>query len=72
VHAVQRAVAPAGRELAELRETIVQLRDRLDRANAAWEQKMRAIESIGRNKRRELEETIKILRERLQRASAEG
>jgi chromosome segregation ATPase len=72
VHAVQRAGASAGRELAELRETIVQLRDRLDRANTAWEQRMRAIESIGRNKRRELEETIKILRERLQRASAEG
>jgi predicted nucleic acid-binding Zn-ribbon protein len=72
VHAVQRAGAPAGRELAELRETIVQLRDRLDRANDAWEEKMKAIESVGRSRRRELEETIKILREQLQRASAEG
>jgi hypothetical protein len=33
---------------------------------------MKAIESVGRSRRRELEETIKILRERLQRASANG
>jgi DNA repair exonuclease SbcCD ATPase subunit len=68
----QCAVAPARGELAELRETIVQLRHRLDRANSAWEEKVKVIESVARNRRRELEETIKILRERLQRASAEG
>ncbi len=69
---VPRPIVPTGGELAELRETIVQLRDRLDRANVAWDEKMKAIESVGRNKRRELEETIKILHERLQRASAKG
>jgi len=70
-HTVKSAAA-AGGELDELRETIVHLRDRLDRANVAWDEKMSAIESIGRNRRRELEETIKILRKRLQRASANG
>jgi polyhydroxyalkanoate synthesis regulator phasin len=67
-----RPAAAAGGELDELRETIVQLRDRLDRANVVWDEKMTAIESIGRNRCRELEETIKILRKRLQRASANG
>lgn len=70
-HTVKRA-AVAGRELDELRETIVQLRARLDRTNVAWEEKMMAIESVGRNRCRELEETIKILRKRLERASASG
>ena len=69
---VKLAVRSACGELAELRETIVQLRSRLDRANVVWDEKMRAIESVGRNRRRKLEETIKILRERLQRASANG
>ena len=68
---VKRATA-AGGELDELRETIVQLRDRLDRANAACDEKMMAIESIGRSRCRELEETIKTLRRRLQRASTNG
>jgi predicted nucleic acid-binding Zn-ribbon protein len=68
-HTVKSAAAARG-ELDELRETIVQLRDRLDRANVARDEKMKAIESVGRSRRRELEETIKILRERLQRASA--
>jgi hypothetical protein len=68
-HTVKSAASARG-ELDELRETIVQLRDRLDRANIARDEKMKAIESVGRSRRRELEETIKILRERLQRASA--
>ena len=68
---VKRATA-AGGELDELRETIVQLRDRLDRTNVAWDEKMMAIESIGRSRCRELEETIKTLRRRLQRASTNG
>ena len=70
-HTVKPAAA-SGSELDELRETIVQLRDRLDRANVAWDRKLMAIESVGRNRCRELEETIKILRKRLQRASANG
>jgi len=70
-HTVRPAAADGG-ELDELRETIVQLRDRLDRAHVAWNEKMMAIESVGRNRCRELEETIKILRKRLQRASANG
>jgi hypothetical protein len=71
-YTVRRASPPSDGELAELRETIVRLRDRLDTANAAWDKKMKAIESAGRSKRRELEETIKLLRERLQIASVKG
>jgi predicted nucleic acid-binding Zn-ribbon protein len=68
-HTLKPAAAASG-ELDELRETIVQLRDRLDRANVAWDEKVKAIENVGLSRRRELEETIKTLRERLQRASA--
>lgn len=71
-YAVRRASPPFDGELAELRETILRLRDRLDSENAAWDKKMKAIESAGRSKRRELEETIKLLRERLQMASVKG
>ncbi len=69
---VKLAIGAASGELAELRATIIEHRDQIDRANVVWNEKLRVIESVGRSRRRELEETIKVLRERLQRASANG
>lgn len=53
-------------QVLELRETIIRLREQLDRIHARYEEKVQRLESLHRAQCRELEETIRHLRERLQ------